>query len=420
MSRTLGKYIYFKVNGMSTILRHVSKRVEGGQKEREEDTEMQALTTSSLPPVHLQGELEGTELNPGEEEGTSERQRLVNNTTKNDEKTQDLVDEPSRVQTCKSLASLFVCLSTTVVSYTSVQMLQRGIPDFELNAMRYTTVSLFLLMFLIYQRKSPSIPKEELLSTFMFGIFALLDSICIYTAVTFIPLSSADAIRLTSGVLSGIILFYRVLKEKVKISQIIFSIVCICGVVCVTQPGFIFWKLTYVESKGQNNTTSAPLSGDHSSSIATVAMGYCLSAVSGVSISCYIMAYKRRSYISENVSMVLFWSCLLCAGVSVVAMTFVERPTLPGNLKDIILVSVHSISFVFNWPTFILGFKYLSGNTVNIICCCTVVLMLIPQYTISSSIYPGHRNWVEVVGVTLVLLGAGFESSIEVLKQKLT
>ena len=282
--------------------------------------------------------------------------------------------------------------------------------------MRYATVSLFLLMFLIYQRKSPSIPKEELLSTFMFGIFALFDSICIYTAVTFIPLSSADAIRLTSGVLSGIILFYFILKENFKILQVVFSFICICGVICVTQPDLLFWEIFQLGNKGQNKTSSMQHPGD-ASTIVTVVMAYCFSVASGVCISCYILVYKSRSYILENISIVLFWSCLLSTGVSVVAMLTVERPTLPSNRGDTALACWHVVSFVLNWPTFTFGFKYLSGNAVNISSCCTGVLLLIPQYTISSSIYPGHRNWIEVVGVILVLLGAGFESLLEILKR---
>ena len=56
-------------------------------------------------------------------------------------------------------------------------------------------------------------------------------------------------------------------------------------------------------------------------------------------------------------------------------------------------------------PLMIYGPNIVSGNTVTIIISMNVVLMLIPQYTVLSSIHPGHRNWMEVVGVVLVLLG---------------
>ena len=44
--------------------------------------------------------------------------------------------------------------------------------------------------------------------------------------------------------------------------------------------------------------------------------------------------------------------------------------------------------------------------------------MLIPQYTVLSSILPGHRNWMEVVGVILVMLGCSMSSLVEMFKPK--
>ena len=59
--------------------------------------------------------------------------------------------------------------------------------------------------------------------------------------------------------------------------------------------------------------------------------------------------------------------------------------------------------------------KYISGNTINIIFSLTVVIFLISQYTVLSSILPGHKNWIEVTGVIiLVLLGSTMESILEV------
>ena len=40
----------------------------------------------------------------------------------------------------------------------------------------------------------------------------------------------------------------------------------------------------------------------------------------------------------------------------------------------------------------------------------TIVFVLIPQYTVLSSVLPGNKNWIEVVGIVLVLLGSTLES----------
>ena len=44
--------------------------------------------------------------------------------------------------------------------------------------------------------------------------------------------------------------------------------------------------------------------------------------------------------------------------------------------------------------------------------------MLIAQYTVLSSILPGHRNWMEVMGVILVLAGSGASSVFAMFKTK--
>ena len=381
---------------MADFLRHVSKRVGGGRRDREEDTEMQPLTPPSPSSGEPKDGPEGPDLGPGAEEGTP---------------------EPSNLQKIKGLASLILSLFMTLISYACVQLLNRVVPDFELNAIRYTTVALFFLIILMFQRRFPIVPKSELWSVCKFGILGLLDSICIYTAVTFIPLSSADAVKLTSGILSGILLFYCVLGERFNILQAVFALGCVSGVVCVTQPAFIF-QHQETDPLNLNNNTKAFFNPDDHSNIATVAMAYGLAVASGVSISCYMLTFKRRSYISENLSIVLFWSCLLCAAVSIVAMAIIETPTFPSNWRDTTLVGIHAASFIINWPAFVYGFKHLSGNTVNIICCTTIVLMLIPQYTILSSIHPGHRNWIEVTGIVLVLLGTSSQSVLELVKIK--
>ena len=43
-----------------------------------------------------------------------------------------------------------------------------------------------------------------------------------------------------------------------------------------------------------------------------------------------------------------------------------------------------------------------SGNTANIISTPSIIAMLVAQYTILKDIHPGHRNWIEVLGVLLV------------------
>ena len=60
------------------------------------------------------------------------------------------------------------------------------------------------------------------------------------------------------------------------------------------------------------------------------------------------------------------------------------------------------------------GSSITSGNTANIISTSSIIAMLAAQYTILKDIHPGHRNWIEVLGVFLVSLGATISSVLEI------
>ena len=55
-------------------------------------------------------------------------------------------------------------------------------------------------------------------------------------------------------------------------------------------------------------------------------------------------------------------------------------------------------------------------GTFTLILTTDVISMLIAQYTVLSSILPGHRNLMEVVGVIFVLLGCSMSAIIEITK----
>ena len=94
-------------------------------------------------------------------------------------------------------------------------------------------------------------------------------------------------------------------------------------------------------------------------------------------------------------------------------MAAFETPILPRDIYSLTLVGIHSLTFLFLFPLTMYAAKYISGSTINIIFSLTVVIFLLSQYTVLSSILPGHKNWIEVTGVILVLLGSTMESILE-------
>ncbi len=99
-------------------------------------------------------------------------------------------------------------------------------------------------------------------------------------------------------------------------------------------------------------------------------------------------------------------------------MLVFEHPVAPRNLKDALLVSFHCLTFVFAWPLHMYATANLSGNAFTIAFSSLALLMLVAQYTVLSNVYPGHRNWMEIVGAVLVFLGSSLSSFLEVMGRK--
>ena len=147
-------------------------------------------------------------------------------------------------------------------------------------------------------------------------------------------------------------------------------------------------------------------------------LGQTLAAVAGSSLSLSVLITKRNPYVNENFLNVIFWSFTFNFFVSIILMFLLQQPVLPSNWFDTVMLIIHSLTSAGIWPLYIYAPKFISGSTFSLIVSTEVVFMLIAQYTVLSSILPGHRNWMEVVGVSLVLLGCSMSSILEMVKSK--
>ena len=280
-------------------------------------------------------------------------------------------------------------------------------PDFELNTMRQATGAIFFFSASIITGKSLPVPRSEVLATLCLGFLSFGTAICIFVSVTYIPLSTEQAIQMSSMILSGILLFSMFWSEKIYLRNLLFAGLCIAGVVLVIQPGIIF-KINTDDSKESDTSTSS----------AHFILSVALSAAAGVGYSLSVLLLKKNPYLSENLTNVLFWSFSFGTFLSAASMAILEIPTFTSDWEQILLISGHCSSFVVGWIMALYAVKHISGNLINIIASTSVVLMLVPQYTFLSSILPGHKNWMEVLGVVLILLGSIMGSVIELCKSR--
>ena len=321
----------------------------------------------------------------------------------------------------KGILSSFVTVFTSIISAVCVQLLERTIPDLELNTLRCSTAAIFCTLKLLYSKELPVIPKENIISTMRFILTSFVLAICLYTSVTFVSLSMAQSLNTTFNLVSGMVLFAIFCKERVTMARILFAFTCRIGVILVLQPRIIFKQ--YHASVNNNETMETLTSGSSTPTSnqnqLLVALGITLASATGIAVSLNTLVLKTNNFVRDKITNVLFWDFILSSVASVVMAIF-ENPVLPENWFEVTMVAGHCLAYVFLWPSCMYSSRFISANTMTIIYSTTVVFMLLPQYTVLSSILPGNKNWIEVVGVVLVLTGSGMGSVLEIWTNKNT
>lgn len=112
-----------------------------------------------------------------------------------------------------------------------------NIPVFEIIAAR-ALISL-LLSYIDVKRKKISIWGHNKILLIARGGVGALALICVYYAVTTLPLAEATILQYLNPVFTAILAFIF-LKEKIQTSTIICILLCICGLMLMVKPDLLF------------------------------------------------------------------------------------------------------------------------------------------------------------------------------------
>ena len=354
------------------------------------------------------------------------------------EKEKKANEKPDTVHKLMGLSLGFLAVFIFVASAVSVQLLEKRIPDLELNTIRCAVSCVTYLLVFFIKGSWPIIPRALISVTCLYTNVAFVCSITMFVSMTLLPAASVQSVQVTCQIAAGVILFALFLKEKVTISLLACALFCVVGILLVIQPDIIFpmypgnlhftdeHNTTYNEAVEGNRTiemdfnlmnqtvnTNIESTGYWKKQI----LGYGLAAASGVSVALDTLTMKRNPSFSDFILELLFWCTLVGTGISAVAMGIIESPVLPRYWMDVLYVMIHSFGYALNRPLYIYALQYISGNTFTIIWSTSTVFMLIAQYTVLSSIFPGHKNWIEVVGVVLVVIGSSLSSLMNIFMQ---
>ena len=352
---------------------------------------------------------------------------------KNDEHNEGkaLLDEPyedenskdeTRKQgnTLKGILSAFTYVFFCCISALSVQLIGKRVPDFELNAFRCAiTFVFYCLVAVIFIRKWPIVVRTEIISTGVISFLHLLQAIAHYVAFAILPVASVHCVSLTTQIVTGVVFFSLFWTETLDLVKILAALICITGIVLVMQPDFIFAKDNTCLNCIKNSTvppTMVPELRHHKWTLGV--LGYALPVIAGTACTLDVLVLKKRPYLTENMVQVLFWSFAVNTAISTIIMFAVEEPVLPNSWYDFSLVVAHALSYTFMFPVYFYAVEKIEGNTYTLINSTSTVVMLVSQYTFLSSIHPGHRNWIEIFGAALVMIGFVLGSIMGLLRRQ--
>ncbi len=426
-------------------------------------------------------------------ENLNETQRLYPGKGSTDLQAFQLENRPW-LESFKGILAAFMQMVSYVVSLTSVQLLDRRIPDMELQACRCSAVLIACIVWMLVKQKLPTVPVHDIPAMLLYRFLVTFGATVSYVGFTLVPPSAGQCLSNTSNLLSGLLIFWVCGQEKCGLKKVLCVTLCIVGDTLVTQPWhtalqgqtmknitgdcsshlekmcsssaediansllqccetltpfrlnksnpcellkgdlatatfanmshcserLYFWfkkidaSLKQVQSNmKETNGNKIKLFGLPFPPTYSTLLGLFLTGVAGMCFSLQAAVQIKNACLGENVMRSLFWSFLFGFISSLVFSFVAEFPLWPEGWFDSTAVLFHCLSSVTMWVFWMYSLRYISGSALNVIHCTAVVFMLIPQYTILASILPGHKNWLEVAGVIIVLSGSVWASVLE-------
>ncbi len=172
-------------------------------------------------------------------------------------------------------------------------------------------------------------------------------------------------------------------------------IVSICGVCCVLQP----WRSTFRPS------------------LTAALLGYTVAVASGIFQALDILFFYWFPFLwdRDNQYKIMFWSGIIgtCISIAMAVMFEDIQGILHLSWQDWLLVFGHGAAYAADMLLFMYTCSVLPGTLTAIISSTMLIYVSIAQYTFLSHIHKGNHNWVEILGICLVIISSTFPSIIK-------
>ena len=323
------------------------------------------------------------------------------------------------------------------LTFSQVSALKVNI--YELYVCRYVILVIFVSLITFYNKQSLKINKPHI--KYIVGIIIVdtIQSPCIYTAATFMPVGNMDAFHNAVFIFAASI--YDIINKHIPRLRMFCALIVVAGIILLLQP----WHTENVPNVGVPceyldgykisdiiNQTKAIFSTNQTEIQNELPqgwlythqklIGYLLTTVAALGLTC--RSNIARVVMKESsTSAILFWIYLAGAVISLIISViwkFVKHePVIDIKVgKYCILFSCLCVLFsaVTNCVSYY-SVRYVHVSSLALTFVCTTVLLYISQRTFFKIFHPGYTNLLEVLGVVICILGIIVLSALETVQK---
>lgn len=322
----------------------------------------------------------------------------------------------------------YVCGFMNVLVYPAslgtAQALGDTVPTFQLMTFRYVALFLSSAVFcrVMHQDLRVVFEKENLPFIAGYMFLQVGHHVTEYVAVKYIAVTTVICLKQGLEVAMTFMITLLFITRSCKVPQTVSALLCVVGVIVLTQPEFIFSnKLSQYEKKtrplcGRDSHIESAvfnysdesfrpnLTLSKGNDASEVYPGYVLSCATPLmNVGIYFIGSGPLKHINPFV--VLFWESV-CGMISMsLTMLIFESPSFPVGATCISLLCGHLGCFVINHTCFTVALMRIQPAVLAVLTSLQLVVGLCAQYTVLKHINPGHKNALEIIGAVIVILG---------------
>ncbi len=293
-------------------------------------------------------------------------------------------------KTIKGLICAFVWPFLMASSKICVQALDNKIQHLTLNGSRYLVSAIGYGFYYMITQRNPIVNRGDMKALIVYCIVLNLATITAYVPVTYIPLTSVESVYMCSVLLTAALTFgllIKSLRHVTKKVEIVASLSSGAGVCLVIQP----WQDNF------------------NPNLKAILLGYGVSVLGGVlwTTEAIVICWYPFLQNQNNQIKTLFWNCIT-GSILCLSIAFSVEDFNVNNLgwPDWLYTAGHCATFGILQVTYMYACSVIAGTLNLVIGTTNAVYVIIAQYTFLSGKHPGNRNWIEILGVILVVISS--------------